>query len=75
VRRIHPAKPGLVAARVLGGAGHTVPTFVLAVAAAALLWLVVEEVLVEAHQTPQPPWIAAMFFVGFLISYCLDVLE
>jgi ZIP family zinc transporter len=75
VRRIHSAKPGFLAASVLGGAGSTVPTLVLAVAAAALLWLAVEELLVEAHRTPRPPWMAAMFFAGFLISYCLEVLE
>nr|ART35540.1 A8 [uncultured bacterium] len=32
----------------------------------ALLYLVVEELLVEAHEKPESPLIAAMFFVGFL---------
>ncbi len=59
----------------LAGAGNTVLTLVLAFAAAALLWLVVEELLVEAHETPERPWMAVMFFAGFLILYCLGVLE
>jgi ZIP family zinc transporter len=65
----------VLGALVLGGAGSTVLTLVLAFAAAALLWLVVEELLVEAHEAPQWPWMAVMFFAGFLALYCLGVLE
>lgn len=32
----------------------------------ALLYLVTEELLVEAHERPDSPLISAMFFVGFL---------
>lgn len=32
----------------------------------ALLYLVTEELLVEAHETPDRPWVTAMFFAGFL---------
>lgn len=32
----------------------------------ALLYLVTEELLVEAHEQPDSPLISAMFFVGFL---------
>lgn len=32
----------------------------------ALLYLVTEELLVEAHEVPDTPWQTAMFFVGFL---------
>lgn len=32
----------------------------------ALLYLVTEELLVEAHEKPDTPFISAMFFVGFL---------
>ena len=32
----------------------------------ALLYLVTEELLVEAHEQPDSPVITAMFFVGFL---------
>ncbi|CAN5585453.1 ZIP family metal transporter [soil metagenome] len=64
----------LLGALVLPRAGSATLTVVLALAAAALLWLVVEELLVEAHETPHRPWMAVLFFVGFLTIYCLDVL-
>lgn len=32
----------------------------------ALLYLVTEELLVEAHVVPETPWVTAMFFAGFL---------
>lgn len=32
----------------------------------ALLYLVTEELLVEAHEVPERPWVTAMLFVGFL---------
>jgi len=38
----------------------------------ALLYLVTEELLVEAHETPDRPWVAAMFFVGFLLLLTLE---
>lgn len=37
-----------------------------AFALVALLYLVTEELLVEAHEVPEGPWSAALFFVGFL---------
>lgn len=40
----------------------------------ALLYLVTEELLTEAHETPDRPWVAAMFFVGFLLLITLDEL-
>ena len=64
----------VLGALVLPRAGQASLTVVLALAAAALLWLVVEELLVEAHETPHRPWMAVMFFVGFLTIYCLEVL-
>ena len=65
----------ILGALVLGDAGDAVLSLVLAFAAAALLWLVVEELLVEAHETPERPWMAAMFFVGFLALFCLEAIE
>ena len=44
-----------------------VATGFLAFALVALLYLVTEELLVEAHETPDRPWVAAMFFAGFLL--------
>ena len=38
----------------------------------ALLYLVTEELLVEAHETPDRPWVAAMFFAGFLLLLLLE---
>lgn len=38
----------------------------------ALLYLVTEELLVEAHERPDSPLISAMFFVGFLGLLLLD---
>ena len=55
----------------LGGAGPTVLAGVLAFGAAALLYLVVEELLVEAHEQAETPTLAAMFFVGFIGLYVL----
>lgn len=41
----------------------------------ALLYLVTEELLTEAHEKPDTPASAAMFFTGFLILLLLDVME
>ncbi|MBY0611210.1 MAG: transporter [Beijerinckiaceae bacterium] len=38
----------------------------------ALLYLVTEELLVEAHETPDRPWVTAMFFIGFLVLLALE---
>lgn len=44
----------------------------LAFGLVALLYLVTEELLVEAHEKPDSPWITAFFFVGFLAILLLD---
>lgn len=38
----------------------------------ALLYLVTEELLVEAHERPETPLISAMFFVGFLALLAIE---
>ena len=38
----------------------------------ALLYLVTEELLVEAHAGPETAWVTAMFFVGFLAMLALE---
>jgi ZIP family zinc transporter len=38
----------------------------------ALLYLVTEELLIEAHETPDRPWVTAMFFAGFLALLVLE---
>ncbi len=39
----------------------------LAFGIAALLYLVTEELLTEAHEIPDRPWITSLFFAGFLL--------
>lgn len=56
----------------LGSAPAAVLAGVLAFGLAALLFLVAEELLVEAHETTDTPLLAAMFFVGFFALYILD---
>ena len=61
----------VVAAAVLGDVGPEVMAFVLAFGAAALLYLAVEELLVEAHEQTETVLLSAMFFAGFLAIYVL----
>ena len=35
-------------------------------------YVVTEELLAEAHEIPDRPWVAAMFFVGFLLLLALE---
>ncbi|HML28365.1 MAG TPA: transporter [Hyphomicrobium sp.] len=60
------------------GLATQLPTIILsgffAFALVSLLYLVTEELLVEAHESGDAPWVAAMFFVGFLLLLILDAL-
>ena len=56
-----------VGAGLLGGLSGAWLEAVLAFGVAALLYLVTEELLVEAHEVPETPLITATFFIGFLI--------
>ncbi|MEE7494773.1 transporter [Methylobacterium oryzae] len=60
----------------LGGPVGSLPASVqggfLAFGLIALLYLVTEELLVEAHETEDRPWVTAMFFAGFLLLLLLD---
>ena len=47
---------------------------VLSFAAAALLYLVTEELLVEAHEVPETPFSTAAFFVGFIVLYIVEMI-
>ena len=38
----------------------------------AFLYLVTEELLVEAHKRPETAWRAAQFFIGFLLLIIID---
>jgi ZIP family zinc transporter len=44
----------------------------LAFSAAALLYLVTEELLVEAHEVPETPLSTAVFFVGFIALFLIE---
>ena len=46
---------------------------VLSFSLAALLFLVTEELLVEAHEGEETPWLTATFFGGFLLFLVLSV--
>lgn len=61
----------IAAAALLGGVGPAALAFVLAFGAAALLYLAVEELLVEAHEQTETAVLGAMFFAGFLAIYVL----
>lgn len=65
----------VLGAALLTGAGDGPLALVLSFSAAALLWLVVEELLVEAHEQAEPLGLAALFFLGFLSLYVLESLQ
>jgi ZIP family zinc transporter len=64
----------IAGAALLGGVSTSVMSAVLAFGAAALLYLVVEELLVEAHEQRESVLLGAMFFLGFLVIYVLSAL-
>lgn len=47
---------------------------VLGFSSAALLYLVVEELLVEAHEVPETPVSTAVFFLGFLVLFLVEMM-
>ena len=55
------------------GASNTLVDAVLAFALAALLYLVTEELLVEAHEVPEKNTQTAMFFVGFILLLMIEM--
>jgi len=59
----------------LGGASHAVIGGALAFAAAALLYLVTEELLMEAHEgdEPETPWSTLVLFAGFLAFWSVQL--
>lgn len=62
------------AGRVLFGSLAPFPFAVLlGVGIVALLYLVTEELLVEAHEVPETPWAVAAFFVGFLAFLLVEM--
>ncbi len=63
----------LIGATLLAGLHGPWLEGVLAFGAAALLYLVTEELLVEAHRLPDTPLMTAGFFLGFLILFLIEM--
>lgn len=61
-------------ATVFGSMKGAAKEVVLSFGAAALLYLVTEELLVEAHEEPETPTLTAMFFVGFVVLLVIEML-
>lgn len=59
---------------VLAGVTGPLLNGVLAFGVAALLYLVTEELLVEAHEVPETTLVTSIFFVGFLVVLLIDLL-
>lgn len=64
----------LLGALLLGGLTGFALEVVLSFAAAALLYLVTEELLTEAHQVTETPLLTATFFAGFLAIFLIELL-
>lgn len=62
----------IIGASALAGLAGSVLVAMLALGAAALLYLVTEELLIEAHEQPDTLLTTTMFFVGFLLLYVLS---
>lgn len=58
----------------LAGASGAVIDAVLSFGLAALLYLVTEELLVEAHEEPETPLLTAMFFFGFIVLLVIELM-
>lgn len=63
-----------VGASLLKGLSGSALELVLSFGSAALLYLVTEELLVEAHEEPETPLLTAMFFVGFVALLVIEML-
>ncbi len=66
---------GVLGVTVLQGLSRHAIALVLSFGLAALLFLVTEELLVEAHEVPETPLITALFFAGFLLFLVLGMLS
>lgn len=64
----------LLGGTLLGGLSGMALEIVLSFGAAALMYLVVEELLTEAHEVQETPLITAAFFAGFVALYVLELM-
>ncbi|HMT91963.1 zinc permease [uncultured Thiothrix sp.] len=58
----------------LAGASHDMIAAALAFSAAALLYLVTEELLIEAHEVEEKPIATLVLFAGFLVFWSIQLL-
>lgn len=65
---------GATLGTLLGGLSETILAVLFAFGLVALLYLVTEELLVEAHEVKDNPLITAIFFVGFFLLILVDEL-
>lgn len=63
-----------IGAGLLGNLSGALMESVLSFGLAALLYLVTEELLVEAHEEPHTPFTTAMFFAGFLLLCMIEMI-
>lgn len=63
-----------VGAAFLSGASPVFIDALMSFGLAALLYLVMEELMVEAHEVPETPLLTSMFFVGFLALLVVEML-
>lgn len=64
----------LLGGSLLAGLSGLALEIVLSFGAAALMYLVVEELLTEAHEVKETPLITASFFAGFVALYLLELM-
>ena len=57
-----------------GGLSGVALEIMLSFGAAALMYLVVEELLTEAHEVQETPLITVAFFAGFVSLYLLELM-
>lgn len=58
----------------LSGASHDLIAAALAFSAAALLYLVTEELLIEAHEVEEKPVSTLVLFAGFLVFWSIQLI-
>lgn len=63
-----------IGAYFLAGVDDVILDAVMSFGVAALLYLVTEELLVEAHEVDETPLLTSMFFVGFLALLLIEML-
>lgn len=64
----------ILGSMILAGASHTIIGATLAFSAAALLYLVTEELLMEAHVVPEKPVSTLVLFSGFLTFWSIQLM-